>query len=71
MCRGKDVRDKGTASEGREGTLPRASGNHAGCMRTPTESQRLIFMVYWSLCEAARTLWSWCAGIWAMTARSW
>ena len=34
MCRGKDVRDKGTASERREGTLPRASGNHAGCMHS-------------------------------------
>lgn len=32
MYRGKDVRDKGTASERREGTLPRARGNHAGCM---------------------------------------
>lgn len=32
MYMGKDVRDKGTASERREGTLPRARGNHAGCM---------------------------------------
>ena len=30
----KDGRAKGTASEGRAGTLPRASGNHAGCMHS-------------------------------------
>ena len=34
MYRGKDVRDKGTASERREGTLPRASGGHEGCMQS-------------------------------------
>lgn len=34
MYRSKDVRDKGTASERREWTLPRARGNHAGCMQS-------------------------------------
>lgn len=34
MYMGKDGRSKGTASECREGTLPRARGGHEGCMQS-------------------------------------